>query len=108
MILMNSYDCFGYYLNARCINFNVWSQCKSRETALYHWVFLMKLDSCFLIFNTTSNSFYFRSNVRESTSRRPPKNHDVLQERVHAEESAEHQVTDVDITEEPDNTNSVE
>ena len=68
----------------------------------------MKLDNSFLIFNTKSNSFYFRSNVPESTSHGPPKNHDVLQERVHGEESAEHQETDMDTIEEPDNTNSVE
>ena len=68
----------------------------------------MKLDSSFLIFNTTGNSFYFRSNVLDSASHGHPKNHDILQERVHAEEFAEHQETDVDTTEEPDSTNSVE
>ena len=68
----------------------------------------MKLDSSFLIFNTRTNSFYFRNNVPESTSHGPPKNPDVLQERVDAEESAEHQKTDVDTTEKPGNTNSVE
>ena len=68
----------------------------------------MKLDSSFLIFNTTGNSFYFRSNVADSASHGHPKNYDILQERVHAEEFAEHQETDVDTTEEPDSTNSVE
>ena len=67
----------------------------------------MKLDNSFLIFNTTSNSFYFRSNTLESTSHGLPKNHNVLQEIVDVEESAKHQGTNVDTTEEPDNTNSV-
>ena len=98
MILMNLYDCFGCLLNTPCINFNVWSRCKIRKTMWSHWVF----------FNTTINSFYFRSNVPESTSHGPPKYHDVLQERVDAEESAKHQETDVDKTEEPGNTSSVE
>ena len=81
MILMNLYDCFGCLLNTPCINFNVWSPCRIRKTIWSHWVF----------FNTTINSFYFRSNVPESTSHGPAKNHDVLQERVDAEESAKHQ-----------------
>ena len=68
----------------------------------------MKLDNSFLIFNAKSNLFYFRSKVPESTSHGPPKNHDALRERVHGEESAEHQETDMDTIEEPDNTKSVE
>ena len=55
----------------------------------------------------TSKSFYFRSNVPESTLRRPPKNHNVLQEKVDAEESTEHQETSVDTTKKPHTTNSV-
>ena len=86
-------------LNTPCINFHVGSQCKIRKTTL---------DSSFLTFNRTSNSFYLRRNVPESTSHEPPKNHHVLQERVDTGESAEHQETDVNTTEEPDNTNSME
>ena len=108
MILMNLYDYFGCLLKTPCLDSNVWSRCKIRKTTLSHWIFLVKLYRSFLIFNTTSDLFYFRSNVPESTSHGPPKNHDVLQERVHAEESAEHQKTDVDTIEELDNTNSVE
>ena len=107
-ILMNLYDCFGCLLNTPCINFNVWSRCKIWNTTWSHWVFFVKLESSFLIFNVTSNSFYFRSNVPYSTSHGPPKNHDVLEERVDAEEPAEHQETYVDTTKEPHNTNSVE
>ena len=106
MILMNLYDYFGCLLKTPCLD-HVWSRCKIRKTTLSHWVFLVKLDSSFLIFNTTGDSFYFRSNVLESTSLGPTKNHDVLQERVHAEESAKHQKTNVNTIEELDNTNSV-
>ena len=56
----------------------------------------------------TSNSLYFRSNVPELTSHGPPKHHDVLQETVDAEESTEHQETNVDTAGELDSTNSVE
>ena len=48
------------------------------------------------------------SNVSESNSHWSSKNHDVLQERVNAEESAKHQETHVDMTKEPSNTNFVE
>ena len=72
------------------------------------WVFLVKLDSSFLIFNTTSKLLYFRSNVPQSAWNRSPKNHDALQEKVDAEESAEHQETNVGTAEEPDNTNFLE
>ena len=82
-------------------------RCKIRKTTLSHWVFFVKFDSSFLIFNT-SNSFYFKSNVSESNSHWSPKNHDVLQERVDAEESAKHQETHVDITKESSNTIFVE
>ena len=56
----------------------------------------------------TINSFCFRSNVPESASYGRRKTHDILQERVDAEESAKHQEPDVNNTEEPNNTNSVE
>ena len=51
---------------------------------------------------------YFRSNVPQSAWNRSPKNHDALQEKVDAKESAEHQETNKGTTEEPDNTIFVE
>ena len=66
------------------------------------------MDSSFLISNMTINSFCFRSNVPESASYGRRKTHDILQERVDAEESAKHQEPDVNNTEKPNNTNSVE
>ena len=47
-------DCQGKcLLNTPCINF-VSRRCKIRKTASFHRVFLVKLESFFLIFNTTS------------------------------------------------------
>ena len=93
VILMNLWDCFGCLLNTPCLNFDVWSRCEIRKTTLSHWVFLVKLDSSFLIFTAANNLFYFRINIPESTSHGLPKNHGVQQERVHVGESAQHQET---------------